>query len=119
MATRAKHRQKPADGGDGMATRLCSITSTGLVFLAARRLDVSSEVTLSVQTGASGAAREWEVHGWVVDCRSTRCRDGLRYRVTLLFHDLPVGLQGILTGERVEVSRKFPPLPNAALFGLN
>lgn len=119
MASKAKHQQKTASSGGGLVTRLCSINSNGLVFLASRRLEVSSDVTLAVQTSAPGLAHEWEVHGWVVDCRVARCREGLRYKVTLLFHDLPAGLQGILAPEKAVPARRHPPLHNAPVFGMN
>ncbi len=119
MASKAKHQKKVASSGSGLVTQLCSINSSGLVFLASGRLELSSDVTLMVQTNAPGVCREWEVHGWVVDCRMTRCREGLRYRVTLLFHDLPVGLKGILREEHSASPHHFPPLRRAPLFGMN
>jgi hypothetical protein len=118
MASKAKHQQKTATGG-GLVTRLCSINSNGLVFLAPSRLEVSSDVTLMVQTNAPGVSREWEVRGWVVDCRVARCREGLRYKVTLLFHDLPAGLKGILAAEQAANHGCFPPLRHASIFGMN
>ena len=119
MASKAKHQQKTATSGGGLVTRLCSINSNGLVFLASSRLEVSSDVTLAVQTSAPVVSHEWEVHGWVVDCRITRCRDGLRYKVTLLFHDLPAGLQGFLSEGRAAGPQGFPPLRHAPIFGMN
>lgn len=119
MASKAKHQQKTAACGGGIVTRLCSINSNGLVFLASRRLELSSDVTLAVQTCASGASREWEVHGWVVDCRIVRCGGDLRYKVTLLFHDLPAGLNGILRAEQAAAPPRFPPLRHAPVFGMN
>lgn len=119
MASKAKHQQQSAPSGAGLVIQLCSINSNGLVFLASRRLDVSSDVTLALQTSAPGVAQEWEVRGWVVDCRAVRCREGLRYKVTLLFHDLPAGLQGLLTEGRAVGLQGFPPLRHAPIFGLN
>jgi hypothetical protein len=118
MASKAKHQQKTATGGV-LVTRLCSINTNGLVFLAPGRLEVSSDVTLMVQTSAPGESHEWEVHGWVVDCRVARCREGLRYKVTLLFHDLPAGLKGILAAEQAANPGCFPPLRHASIFGMN
>jgi hypothetical protein len=48
-----------------------------------------------------------------------RCRDGLRYKVTLLFHDLPAGLKGILREEHAASPHRFPPLRHAPLLGMN
>jgi hypothetical protein len=119
MASKAKHQQQTAISGGGLVTRLCSINSNGLVFLSSSRLEVSSDVTLAVQTSAPGVSHEWVVHGWVVDCRLTRCRNGLRYKVTLLFHDLPAGLKCILTEGRAVRPQGFPPLRHAPIFGMN
>lgn len=119
MASNAKHRKKTADSGGGAVTRICSINPTGLVFLVSRRLAVCSDVTLAVQAGAPGRAREWEVHGWVVDCRAARGRGALRYRVTLLFHDLPPGLRGILSRVPAGKVEAHPRLRSAPIFGLN
>ncbi len=119
MASKAKHQKNSAASSDGLVTRLCSINTSGLVFLAASRLEVSSDVTLAVQTSAPGLSHEWEVHGWVVDCRIARCRDGLRYKVTLMFHDLPAGLRSILRAECAARSQSFPPLRHAPNFGMN
>lgn len=119
MASRARHRQEDAASGRGAVARLCSINSNGLVFLASARLDVSSDVTLAILTSGPDVPHEWDVHGWVVDCRAVRCRRGPRYRVTLLFHDLPAGLREILAGEHKDSPRRHPPLPNSAIFGLN
>ena len=120
MASKAKHQQQQQSAiSGGFVIQLCSINSNGLVFLASRRLEVSSDVTLALQTSAPGAAREWEVRGWVVDCRAVRCREGLRYKVTLLFHDLPAGLQGLLTEGRAAGLQGFPPLRHAPIFGMN
>ena len=119
MATKAKHQQNTAASGGGLVTRLCSINSNGLVFLTSGRLEVSSDVTMAVQTDAPGFSHEWEVRGWVVDCRIARCREGLRYKVTLLFHDLPTGLKNILAQERAAAPCSFPPLRHAPEFGMN
>lgn len=119
MASKAKHQKNPAAASDGLVTRLCSINVNGLVFLASSRLEVSADVTLMVQTSAPGLSHEWEVHGWVVDCRIARCRDGLRYKVTLMFHDLPTGLRAILNAECASRPRGFPPLRHAPNFGMN
>lgn len=119
MASKAKHQQQIATSGGGLVTRLCSINSNGLVFLASSRLEVSSDVTLALLTSAPGVVHEWEVHGWVVDCRVARCPEGLRYKVTLLFHDLPAGLQAILREGRAVGLQSFPPLRHAPIFGMN
>jgi hypothetical protein len=119
MASKTKHQKKAAASGDGLVTRLCSINSNGLIFIASSRLEVSSEVTLAVQTSAPGVSHEWEVHGWVVDCRVAHCRDGLGFRVTLLFHDLPAGLKGILADDQALGRGSFLRLRQAPLFGMN
>lgn len=119
MASKSKHQKNSAARSDGLVTRLCSINANGLIFLAASRLEVSSDVTLAVQTSAPGLCHEWEVHGWVVDCRIARCRDGLRYKVTLMFHDLPAGLRGILRAECAAGYQGFPPLRHAPSLGMN
>ena len=118
MASKAKHQQQSAIGG-GLVIRLCSINSNGLVFLTSRRLEVSSDVTLALQTSAPGVTQEWEVRGWVVDCRVVRSHEGARYKITLLFHDLPAGLQRVLREGRVGGFQGFPPLRHAPVFGMN
>lgn len=119
MASKAKHQQQSATGGGGLVTQICSIDSNGLVFLALSRLEVSSDVTMLLQTSTRGVVHEWEVRGWVVDCRATRCRGGLRYKVTLLFHDLPAGLQGVLSEGGAVGPQGYPPLRHAPVFGMN
>ena len=119
MASKAKHGKNSAPCGDEIVTRLCSINSSGLVFLTTRRFEVSSEVSLMVQTCTPGVSREWEVQGLVVDCRVARCREGLRYKITLLLHSLPEGLQAILREEQQGSSASYPPLRQAPLFGMN
>ena len=117
MASKAKRQEKISAGMGGPVTQLCSINCNGLVFLAANRLEVSSDVTLIVQAGVPGAPQEWEVHGWVVDCRAARGREGLRYEVTILFRDLPAGLKDILVAEHG--AGFFPRLRHSAIFGMN
>ena len=118
MASKAKHQLKSAAGRD-LVTRLCSINPNGVVFLASSRIPLSTEVTLLVQTSSPSGSHEWEVQGWVVECRAARTGDGLRYRVTLLFHDLPPGLQGLLREEEPSGTSGFPPLRHAPVFGQN
>ena len=94
---------------------MCSIQSTGLVFVNTQPLEVSSELTLSIQTSVLGASREWKVQGWVVECS----QEGEEYRVTLLFSDLPGGLREILALASGESFRAYPVVEDAEIFGLN
>ncbi len=94
---------------------MCSIQSTGLVFVNTKPLEVSSELTLSIQTSLLGVSKEWKVQGWVVECS----REGKEYRVTLLFSNLPSGLSEILDLASTESSRVYPVVDGAEIFGLN
>ena len=119
MASKAKHETASAHCGSEIITRLCLINPTGLVFLTTRRFEISSEVGLAVQTSAPGNSHEWDVHGLVVDCRVVRCREGLRYKITLLFQNVPEGLQTLLLEEQASATKGYPPLRQAPLFGMN
>lgn len=101
------------------ATRMCSITSTGVVFLNATALEVSSEITLTVQTRLLGGAEEWTVQGWVVECCPALENDRY-YQVTLLFSDLPTALQQILAfAESCQNPNACPRIAGGELFGVN
>jgi hypothetical protein len=119
MASKAKHETESASCGGEIVTRLCSINPTGLVFLATRRFEISSEVTLAVQTSAPGVSREWDARGFVVECRMVRCPEGLLYKITLLFQDVPEGLRSLLHDEKAAAPAAYPPLRQAPVFGLN
>ena len=119
MASKAKQHQASADT-DSTVTRICSINPTGLVFIASRRFDISAEISLGLQTSVQGTEREWDLCGWVVDCRTVRGAEGLSYQVTMLFSDVPEGLQGILTMESlVSGAGSHPRMRNAPIFGVN
>jgi hypothetical protein len=111
--------QSGSSNGD-IVTALCSVNSTGLVFLASKRLKVCSEITLTVQTSALGAKQDWTVQGWVVECRACRKRQTTsRYKVTLLFSDLPTDLRTLLMTEEKVGSASYAALDFAPIFGLN
>ena len=94
---------------------MCSINPTGVVFVNTAPLEVSSELTLTIQTTVLGSKREWTVQGWVVECSSQESD----YQVTLLFSDLPSGLQQVLALASGENRRIYPAVKGAEIFGLN
>jgi len=117
MGSQANH---PDSSNSDIVTALCSVNSTGLVFLASKRLKVCSEITLTVQTSALGATQDWTVQGWVVECRACRKRQtSSRYKVTLLFSDLPAELRTMLMTEENVGSAAYPVVEQASIFGLN
>jgi hypothetical protein len=98
---------------------MCSITSTGVVFLNAKALEVSSEITLTVQTNILGSEHEWNIRGWVVECVPSEQQQSA-FQVTLLFSDLPKGLQQILAlAEGCHSASACKRIPGAELFGMN
>ncbi len=116
MASRATSRRRGKGAGASTVTRMCSINATGVIFVSTAPMEVSSELTLTVQTTVLGLTREWTVQGWVVEC-SSQDDD---YQVTLLFSDLPAGLQQTLALASGEGARAaYPEMPEAAIFGLN
>jgi hypothetical protein len=92
----ASRRNLQQDGKEGVVTHLCSINSTGLVFVSNRELGLSSEVSFSIETRVFGLNQEWSLQGWVVECRHMPEDNGAHYQVTLLFSDFPKGLQHVL-----------------------
>ena len=94
---------------------MCSITETGVVFVNTTPLEVSSELTLTVQTTVLGLTREWTVQGWVVECST----QDSAYQVTLLFSDLPKGLRQVLAVAAGEKVRAYPMVAGGEVFGLN
>ncbi len=115
MGSKAKHPQSSE-----IVTGLCSVNSTGVVFLARKRLKVCSDITLSVQTSSLGAVHDWTVQGYVVECRTVRdVESGLRYQITLLFSDLPAELRAMLLADEKEMEFSYPEVEGATLFGLN
>lgn len=115
MASKATPRRRKVGAHASTVTRMCSINATGVVFVNTAPLEVSSELTLTVQTTVLGSTREWTVQGWVVEC-SSRETD---YQVTLLFSDLPKGLQQVLAMASDEKARAYPVLKGAEVFGMN
>jgi hypothetical protein len=95
---------------------MCSINPTGVVFETSRPLDISSELALTIQTDLLGLSREWSVQGWVIDCTPVNSE----FQVTLLFSEVPQGLQQLLalTGGYTG-TRAYPPVDGAEIFGLN
>lgn len=117
MSSQAEQRQA---GMGGFVEQLCSITTTGVVVTTRQELDVSSEVSITVQTSALGMVREWQVQAWVVECRSLREDHDGRYQVTLLFSALPHGLKQLLICHEHEASGKpYPVVNGGEIFGLN
>src|SRR3954470_3040464 len=115
MASRATPRRRKSGADASTVRRMCSINPTGVIFVNTAPLEVSSELTLTVQTTLMGVTREWTVHGWVVEC-SIQESD---YQVTLLFSDLPKGLQQVLALASGEKVRAYPEVTGAEIFGLN
>ncbi|WP_206026295.1 hypothetical protein [Roseimicrobium sp. ORNL1] len=119
MASKAKSRRTKLQARKCTATRMCSISSTGVVFLNARALEVSSEITLTVQTNILGSGQEWTVQGWVVECVPAEEPQNC-FKVTLLFSNLPKELQQVLTlAEGCHGATAIRRIPGAELFGLN
>ncbi len=118
MASKAKHHREINGGESDEVTHLCSINGSGLVFVCKRKFPVSSELSLTVQTGETGVEREWNVNGLVVECRNVKRGRHARYQVTLLFSELPDELKNIVTGEIIAVE-SFMPQKNCPIFGLN
>jgi hypothetical protein len=117
MGSKAK---QPQSSTGEIVTALCSVNSTGLVFLTRKRLKAWSDITLSVQTSSHGATRDWTVQGCVVECRMVRnAATGLRYQITLLFSDLPAELRAMLAAEEKELRLPYPAVEDASVFGLN
>jgi hypothetical protein len=117
MGSKAK---PPQSSGSEIVTSLCSVNSTGLVFLATRRLKVCSDVTLSVQTSTLGSLQDWTVQGWVVECRTLRkVQTGPKYQITLLFSGLPAELRAMLIADGKGGPHSYPVFEAAPMFGLN
>ncbi len=94
---------------------MCSINATGVVFVNTAPLEVSTELTITIQTTVLGSTRDWTVQGWVVEC-SMQESD---YQVTLLFSDLPKGLRQVLVLASDKNVRAYPVVARAEMFGLN
>ena len=97
---------------------LCSISSAGVVLLCKHRMPLSSELSFSMETEVFGLHQEWTVKGWVVDCEAAQVGMVRAYKVTLLFHDLPEGLEQVLAMSRSELA-PYPPVPECPMYGLN
>jgi len=120
MASKANQRRKGRSDESGAATQLCSINSTGLVFISAHRLPLSAELTLAIETNVCGLIKTWNLRGWVVECRQTRASDSEPYKVTLLFSNTPKGLQEALVLASEDGSqRSYPAADEQGIFGLN
>jgi len=117
MASRAK--QGRGTEANSVVTRMCSINLTGLVFLSTRRFDISSELALTIQTCVLGITRNWDVLGWVVECSDEIGGNEPTHRITMLFSNLPSGLQQLLSLAEKSDSRAYPPMHGAEIFGLN
>ena len=117
MASKAKH-ERVSEAGN-VLTRMCSINPTGLVFLTTKRFEISSELALTIQTNVPGITREWKVHGWVVECADATFSEELGHKITMLFSDLPMGLQQLLKLAERNEAGAFPAMPGAEIFGLN
>lgn len=107
------------DGSSGVVTQLCSINTTGAVFLSDRQLDMSSEISFNMETHVFGLQQEWTVKGWVVECQPERATADSLFQVTLLFSDLPEGLRKVLVLTEGHMSRGYPVIASAPLFGMN
>lgn len=119
MDSHSNHRRSKSGGCVNTLTRMCSINAQGVVFLARRRMKLSAELTLAVQSSVLGINFHWDVHGWVVDCRQVRCEEGVDYQVTLLFSEVPEGLRRILALAEGHATHAYPEVEGAPHFGLN
>lgn len=95
------------------------MNSTGAVFRNTRPLEVSSELTITVQATVLGMTSDWSVRGWVVECQPERVAAAASFRVTLLFSDLPEDLRDLLSIAEQASAGAYPPMPGAELFGMN
>ncbi len=82
-------------------------------------MKISSELTLAVQSCVLGLNFEWNLHGWVVECRQVKREDGRHFQVTLLFSDMPEGLRQIIALAEGRATHAYPEVKGATLFGLN
>ena len=98
---------------------MCSINSTGVVFVNTVPIEVSSELTLTVQTSLLGVTHDWTVHGWVVECSPVQDDGAVRHQVTLLFSDLPAGLKHVLALAEQGGSCPYPRVPGFPVLGQN
>ena len=88
--------------------------------MTSQALEVSSEVSITVQTQDSGVSQEWQLLGWVVECQMLLPEAGEHYQVTLLFSALPQGLLDLLSGDLMpDFSKLYPVAPGTEIFGLN
>jgi hypothetical protein len=115
MASKATPRRRKVGARASTVTRMCSINATGVIFVNTSPLEVSSELTLTIQTTVLGSARDWTVQGWVVECSMQESG----YQVTMLFSDLPKGLSQVLALASGNEARAYPMVTDAGLFGLN
>ncbi len=119
MASKPKTRRTKLQARKCTATKLCSITSTGVVFLSSTPLEVFSDITLTVQTRILGLESDWCVQGWVVECSEAQEHPGL-HQITLFFSELPACLRQILAlAEACRSRRACPRVAGAELYGLN
>ncbi|HSJ03381.1 MAG: hypothetical protein ACAI34_10985 [Verrucomicrobium sp.] len=100
---------------------MCSISPTGVVFASRQPMEVSSELALTIKTDLLGLHREWSVQGWVIECTPLLPdQKHAEYQVTLLFSEMPNGLQQLLKlTECTQGGRAYPVVQNAEIFGLN
>ena len=98
---------------------MCSINPTGLVFLSTREFDISSELSLTIQTSVLGVSRDWDVMGWVVECAEETSAVELSHQITMLFSNIPAGLQQLLKLAEQNASNTYPVMAGAEIFGLN
>ena len=115
----ANPRQTVTKDEHGVATRMCSIKPTGLVFESMERFDISSEIGLIIETNVLGLVREWTVMGWGVDCAEVVTGNTKSYQVTLFFTELPKGMTQMLSLSGQVVAALLPRTPESDLFGLN
>lgn len=119
MDSNSDNRRSKSGGSGKELTCLSSINSSGVVFIARHRMKVSSELTLAVQSCVLGLNFEWNVHGWVVECRQVRREDGRHFQVTLLFSTVPDSLRQIISLAEDHATHAYPEVEGATLFGLN
>jgi len=119
MASKANQRRDGKSDKGGVITRLCSINSTGLVFVSQRRMKLSAEVTMEVETDLFGFKQHWSLQGWVVECRHLRDAEDQQYQVTLLLSDMPKALQHTLELASGSNKRAFPRLGDSDVYGMN
>jgi len=113
----ANPRQTVTKDEHNVATRMCSIKPTGLIFESEERFEISSELGVVIETNLLGLVHEWTIMGWVVDCSGSS--EGGGYNITVYFSELPKGMTQMLSLSTQALASLLPRTTESDLFGLN